>query len=157
MTRARYALLLALATAAIVMAPAHAAEVTIEARDNVFAPQRRTVAVGDRITWRNSGAVAHEVTATDGSFSSGNIASGASYSWTAKGSGEIDYYCRYHGTATSGMVGSLVLTTAGTGAPADGHPRTGGGRQRQIGIAVLAAVGLAGVALRTARTRGSAA
>jgi hypothetical protein len=129
--------------------------VTIEARDNAFAPQTRSVAPGDRITWRNSGAVPHEVTATNGAFASGNIDPGKSYTWTATGSGTVSYYCRYHGTATSGMTGRLTIAAAGGGAaapaPTDGHPRTGGGRQRDWGLLVLAAVAVAAVLLRRGR------
>jgi plastocyanin len=144
-----------MALAALLALPAQAASVLIEARDNVFAPKSRTVAVGDRITWRNSGAVAHEVTANNGAFSSGNIAPGASYSWTATGSGTVGYYCRYHGTATSGMTGSVTLTTAA--APSSGHPRTGGGRERQAGLLVLVAVTATGVVLRRGRPAAGAA
>jgi hypothetical protein len=128
--------------------------VSIEARDNAFAPQSRTVAPGDRITWRNSGSVAHEVTATNGAFASGNIDPGKSYTWTAAGSGTVSYYCRYHGSATSGMTGQLTLAAAGgapSAAPTDGHPRTGGGRQRDWGLLVLAGVAVAGVLLRRGR------
>lgn len=134
------------ATVALAL-PAAAASSRVAAEDNVFAPASRTVAVGDTVTFANTGTAPHEVTAADGSFASGNIAPGASWSYTAGRAGTFRYYCRYHGTATSGMTGTLVVS-ASTG---PGLPQTGGGRQVRTGLAVLLATAAAGLGLRAAK------
>lgn len=151
----------ALALTALVAAgavPAHAATSTIEARDNVFAPTSQTVSVGDRVTWRNTGQAPHEVTASGGQFRSGNIAKGASYTWTADRAGSFTYYCSYHGTATTGMTATLVVraattgSTVGSGNGTTGLPKTGGGREVALGLLVLAGTAVVGLGLRAARS-----
>ena len=47
--------------------------------DFAFEPGEIDVAVGTTVTWQNRGAAPHTVTADDGSFGSGLIAAGASY------------------------------------------------------------------------------
>ncbi len=131
-------------------AAAHAASgVSLTATENAFSPKSATVAVGDKVTWTNRGQAPHEVTATDGSFASGNIAPGASYSWTTTKAGTISYYCRYHGTATSGMVGTLSVGSASA------LPKTGGGRELAIGLALLTITAVVGGGLRVATREGS--
>lgn len=144
---------LALAAVALAAVPASAASTTIEAKDNVFAPTATSVKVGDKVTWRNTGQAPHEVTATDGSVASGNIDPGASYTWTATKAGSVSYYCRYHGTASTGMKASLTVQAASTAGSPTSHPTTGGGREVQIGLAVLMATAAVGVGLRGARGR----
>jgi len=122
----------------------------IAATDNAFAPKTATVSVGDVVTWTNRGAIAHEVTAVDGSFASGNIDVGKSFTFTASRVGAFDYYCRYHGTATTGMTGALRVVPAGAAAVTP-LPKTGGGREVEVGIAVLLVTGLIGVGLRLGR------
>jgi len=56
-----------------------------------------TVAPGTTVTWTNDDpSMAHTVTAVDGSFDSGNIATGGSFSYTFTTAGEFEYYCTYH-------------------------------------------------------------
>ena len=59
-----------------------------------FIPARIEVAVGQTVTWTNRDFVPHTVTAPG--IDSGNLAENASWSWTAKQKGEIDYICRLH-------------------------------------------------------------
>ena len=126
----------ALAAAAL---PAHAATTTVDTSDNAFRPKTVTVAVGDRVTWRNTGQNPHEVTAS--AFRSGNIAEGASWTWTADRAGTFRYVCRYH--ESLGMTGTVVVRGAST----TSHPKTGGDRVA-LGLLVLGFSALAGASLR---------
>ncbi len=70
-------------------------------------PATTTVKKGTTVKWTNNDGMAHTVTSDDGStFSSGNIAAGASFSYTANTVGTFPYHCAYH----SGMKGKLVVT-----------------------------------------------
>jgi plastocyanin len=64
-----------------------------------------TVPSGTTITWTNNDGVAHTVTADGGSFDSGNIASGATWSHTFSATGTFTYHCSYH----TYMKGTVVI------------------------------------------------
>ncbi len=69
-------------------------------------PTTTTVKMGTTVVWNNKDAMAHTVTSDDGSsFSSGNLASGASFSYLAKTAGSFPYHCNYH----ANMHGTLVV------------------------------------------------
>ena len=70
-----------------------------------FAPARLEVAVGDTVTWTNRDLVPHTVTGAAAGVESGNIAPGASWQYTARRGGTIDYLCRYH----PGMKGVVIV------------------------------------------------
>jgi plastocyanin len=70
-----------------------------------FVPAGLAVEPGDRVTWVNEDLVPHTVTARDGRFDSKTLAAGASFTWTARGSGRVEYACLYHPT----MVATLTL------------------------------------------------
>lgn len=62
-----------------------------------YDPATVEVKVGGTITWRNTGAVVHTVTADDGkSFNSGNMPKNASFSFSASAPGIFAYHCKYH-------------------------------------------------------------
>jgi len=61
-----------------------------------FVPERLEVAAGDRVTWTNKDFVPHSVTAKDKDVASGDLAQNKSWTWTARGKGEIAYICRLH-------------------------------------------------------------
>lgn len=70
-------------------------------------PATTTVKVGTTIVWKNKDAMAHTVTSDNGTtFSSGNLAAGADYSFKASSAGSFPYHCNYH----SGMKGTIVVT-----------------------------------------------
>ena len=55
------------------------------------------VAVGTTVTWTNNDpGMVHTVTATDGSFDSGNMAEGDTFSYTFDAPGEFEYLCTPH-------------------------------------------------------------
>lgn len=61
-----------------------------------FAPTQLTVSAGTTVTWLNDDDEAHTVTAADGSWSSGYLAPGATYSRTFSAQGTVAYVCQYH-------------------------------------------------------------
>jgi plastocyanin len=54
------------------------------------------IGVNSTVTWVNSDDVPHTVTANDGSFNSGNLDAGQSWSHTFTTPGTYAYYCAYH-------------------------------------------------------------
>ena len=66
-----------------------------------FAPKDIKVKVGQKITWTNDDSAAHTVTAkSGGSFDSGTLAQGASFTFTAAKPGTIEYFCAIHPSMT---------------------------------------------------------
>jgi LPXTG-motif cell wall-anchored protein len=86
--------------------------------DDAFTPAQITVDAGTGITWSNSGSNPHTVTTDDGSFGSGTLQPGDTFSSTFNTPGTFAYYCEFHGgpggTGMSGVV--TVRSTAGTDA-----------------------------------------
>jgi plastocyanin len=70
-----------------------------------FKPAGVTVKAGTTVTWTNHGRT-HTVTADDGSFDSGHIASGGAFSMTFKKAGTYAYHCSIHPS----MVAQVVVT-----------------------------------------------
>ncbi len=77
----------------------------VEIKDFAFGPASLTVSAGDMVTWTNNDAVAHTVTASDGSFDSGTISPGETYTFTFPASGSFDYVCSFH----PNMMGTIVV------------------------------------------------
>lgn len=70
-------------------------------------PASTTVKKGTIVKWYNEDGYAHTVTSDDGnSFNSGNLAGGATFSYTAGTAGTFTYHCNIH----SNMHGTLVVT-----------------------------------------------
>src|SRR5215831_613712 len=68
-----------------------------------YAPNPVSIAVGGTVTWTNNDITTHTATADNGSFSSGNIAPGASFSRTFSTAGSFTYKCTIH----PNMVGTV--------------------------------------------------
>jgi plastocyanin len=81
-----------------------------------FDPASLQVPAGTTVTWTNNGGAPHTVTADDGSFDSGTLQPGASFSQTFNTAGTIAYHCSIHPQ----MVASIVITE-GAAAPAQGQ------------------------------------
>ena len=79
---------------------------TIRMQNSAFLPATLTVPTNSKVTWVNDDNVIHTVTAADGSFNSGDIAEGASYSRTFATTGTIKYYDSH----THSMTGILVVS-----------------------------------------------
>ena len=71
-----------------------------------FNPGTLTVAKGATVTWTNTGATTHTVTADDGSFDSGHVSAGATFSQTFATAGTFTYHCSIH----SSMKGTITVT-----------------------------------------------
>ncbi len=97
-------------------AAAPAQEIVIDINDNRFAPRKITVPLGATVVWRHGGQGTHTVTADDGSFDSGSLASGDTFSFTFDQAGTFPYHCSFHGGPVGeGMSGAIVV--AATSAP----------------------------------------
>jgi plastocyanin len=70
-----------------------------------YDPPTLTVNVGDKVTWKNNGEDVHTVTSDDGSFDSGDMKAGASWSYTFTTPGTYTYYCAPH----TWMVATVVV------------------------------------------------
>ena len=83
--------------------------VTININGMTYSPSTTNVKVGTKVTWTNNdGYSAHTATSDDGgTFNSGNINSGSSYSFTPTFAGTFPYHCLVHGVI---MAGTLVVT-----------------------------------------------
>jgi len=87
--------------------------------DNNFSPQSITVTAGSVVRWGNNGQALHTVTAGDGSFDSGFIEAGQTYSRRFPAPGTFGYVCIIH----PGMTGTVLVTdSAGTAPPPDAAP-----------------------------------
>jgi plastocyanin len=76
-----------------------------------YTPDTITVVIGvnNSVTWTNDDTAAHTVTSTSasagGCLDSGNMGSGASYTYTFTAPGTYKYDCKYH----SWMIGTVVV------------------------------------------------
>lgn len=66
-----------------------------------FNPGALDVAAGTTVTWTNNDSAPHTVTATDGSFQSGTLQQGDSFSYTFETAGEFSYFCEFHANMTA--------------------------------------------------------
>jgi plastocyanin len=78
----------------------------VEIKNLAYQPSSITISPGTTITWINKDPMDHTVTATDGSFNSGNIASGGKYNLTFSKEGTYQYQCLIHDS----MAGEVTVT-----------------------------------------------
>jgi hypothetical protein len=91
--------------------------------DFFFSPGAVTIAVGDTVTWHNSGQAPHTATAGDGSFDTGTINPGGSGSHTFNSAGTFSYICTIH----PNMHGTVrVLSSSGGGSGGSGSSSSSG-------------------------------
>jgi plastocyanin len=119
-------------------------ELRVEAQDNVFLPDTISVKVGDTVVFDNTGDLPHTTEASDGSWDSGNLDPGQTFSVTFEEPGTVDYICVYHEVV--GMVGTIeVAGSAGSEEIVAASSEEG---PIHLGPTVLAAIGvLLGIAL----------
>ncbi len=79
--------------------------------DNFFDPPDAAIEPGTTITWTNNGALPHTVTADDGSFDSGVLNPGDSFTVAFDGQGTVTYFCAIHPE----MRGSVTVGGGGDG------------------------------------------
>jgi plastocyanin len=112
--RARLLVVLLLAFGALVYAsgPAGAdATKDVSITDSGFGPPTLEVAGGDTVTWTNDGSVAHDVSADDGTFQSGPMSPGQSFTFTFDTEGTY----AYRSTTDADLTGSVVVGGAAIG------------------------------------------
>lgn len=79
----------------------------VQLAEHFYTPALITVKVGATVTWRNVGQQVHDVNAYDGSFHSGNLEPGGTFTYTFTKAGDFKYYCIPH--AGDGMTGEVVV------------------------------------------------
>lgn len=85
--------------------PVTAGEGRVIIRGIAYNPPRVEVTVGEELVWSfQDNGLEHTVTADDGSFDSGRLASGE-FSWRFTAPGEVAYHCEVHAT----MKGTVVV------------------------------------------------
>jgi plastocyanin len=70
-----------------------------------FAPNPVTVAVGGSVTWVNNDNTTHTSTANGGSWNSGSLAPGRTFTMTFSSAGTFTYRCTIH----PGMTGTVTV------------------------------------------------
>lgn len=80
---------------------AAAAGTSVEIKNFAFNPASVSVAVGATVTWTNNDSIAHTVTADDGSFDSGPIDPGKTFTFTFTKAGTFSYHCSIHPNMTA--------------------------------------------------------
>jgi plastocyanin len=73
-------------------------------KNSIFSPSTLTFVAGGTVTWINDDNMVHTVTADNGSFNSGDMQPGATFSRTFKNPGTFTYHCVHH----SGMTGTII-------------------------------------------------
>ncbi len=135
-----------------------AASQSVRIVDFSFSPRTVNVNVGDTVTWTNRGDEDHTATASDGSFDTGSLSTGASGSATFNKAGSFSYICKPHpfmrgtvevaGAGGSGGSGGDSAGSAGEGdesaaAGGSGDDGSGGGlAQTGRDIVPLSGLGL---------------
>lgn len=76
------------------------ADCTVCIEGLAFNPDLVNTAVGSTVTWANLDSPTHTVTADDGSFDSGELATDATFEFTFDEPGEFTYHCEIHSTMT---------------------------------------------------------
>lgn len=79
----------------------------IQLGEHFYTPAQLTIGVGSTVTWRNVGQQTHDVNAYDGSFRSGSLGTGQTFSYTFTKPGRFRYYCSPH--EGDGMIGEVVV------------------------------------------------
>ena len=78
--------------------------------DGGFSPATLRVPVGTTVVWTHRGQAAHTVTADDGSFRSGTLRDGATFSHAFTTAGAFAYFCEFHGgPGGNGMSGVIIV------------------------------------------------
>ena len=80
-------------------------EQQINIKDFKFVPDIAEVPMGTTVTWVNEDTAPHTITSVSGSFDSGSIAPGKTYSYKFNQAGTFEYSCTNHPSMPHGKVG----------------------------------------------------
>jgi plastocyanin len=78
---------------------------TVTMQGDMFRPANLEVPIGTTVTWNNDDNDVHTVTADNGSFNSGDLDPGDTYTYTFSQQGTFSYHCQHH----AGMVGTVTV------------------------------------------------
>jgi plastocyanin len=109
------------------VAPVAAASHTVQITDSAFGTSVLTVQVGDTVTWTNADDRPHTVTGQDGSFDSGNLDEGGTFSFTFTAPGTFAYLCQYHPEMTATIIVEAAAAPASANPQPAASPATAGG------------------------------
>jgi plastocyanin len=101
------------------------ASASVTMGDLFFSPASVTVAVGDTVTWHNTGQAPHNATADDGSFKTPTINNGGSASHTFSQAGTFSYICTIH-PQMKGTVRVLASNSGGDSGGGGASSSSGG-------------------------------
>jgi plastocyanin len=87
------------------------ATASVSIKNMAFTPGSLSIATGTTVMWSNNDTTINTVTADDGSFNSGNIAMGATYSRVFSSAGTFSYHSALHPE----MTGKIVVTVMAGG------------------------------------------
>jgi plastocyanin len=80
--------------------------IQVALKNSQFAPAAINAKVGQTVTWKNTDAIAHTVTASaNAKFDSGTLEPGGTFSYVTKRAGTISYVCDFH----PGMTGTITV------------------------------------------------
>jgi len=107
------------ALALVLAAPASAATSAVQIKSTGFAPANVSINQNDAVRWTNTDTKNHQVVANNGSFVSGILAPGKSYTHTFTSGGTIRYHDGLHPTlkGTVTVKGAPDQVTLATSAP----------------------------------------
>jgi plastocyanin len=63
---------------------------------DVFSPDSIQIVEGSTVVWRNNDDDVHPVTASEGSFDSGDLDPGETFTRTFSSTGTFAYFCQHH-------------------------------------------------------------
>ena len=95
-----------------------AAQVNVSMSATSFSPANITINAGDTVVWNNTSSIDHTVTANNGSFDSGTLRPGQSFSRTFNGTGTYAYECIFH----NGMTGTITVVAPQSSPPVNPSP-----------------------------------
>jgi plastocyanin len=148
MRRLTYLTVLAL-LAMLILVPSAGAQQnkTVYIQDFYFSPTSITVEPGTTVTWVNQGQAPHTATHTGGTFDSGTLQPGQSYSYTFNRAGTYAYYCQIHpnmtGTIVVGGGGAAYFAGSATASPTASPTATASALVATGGAPVVPAITLA--------------
>ena len=94
--------------------PANGDVVEVLTLDNNFRPEELEVVAGTTVRWDNGGRNDHNIIPVDDTQDWGvdiaDFEPGEVYEHVFTTPGEYAYYCTLHGTATAGMIGTVIVT-----------------------------------------------
>lgn len=86
-------------------------EKTVLIVDNAFVGGDITVLVGTTVIWAHDADRPHTATSDDGTFKSGDLQNGDTFSFTFEEAGTFNFYCEYHGGPNGqDMSGTIIVT-----------------------------------------------